>query len=64
MHGRTERKSQEHVMVSRFLALVAQEMKVVTPWGKDDEFAVVMDGQGSMGRAEDRAADLGYLDWR
>ena len=51
-------------MVSRFLALVAQEMKVVIPWGKDDEFAVVMDGQGSMGRAKDRAADLGYLDWR
>lgn len=58
MHGRTERKSQEHVMVSRFLALVVQEMKVVIPWGKDDEFAVVMDGQGSMGRAENRAADL------
>ena len=31
-------------MISRFLALVAKERKGVILWGKDDEFARIMDG--------------------
>ena len=61
---RTEGKSQNNGMMSRFLALVAQEIKVVILWGKDDEFVVVVYGQWFMGRAEGGSADLGYLIWR
>jgi len=49
---RTEGKSQNNGMMSRFLALVAQEIKVVILWGKDDEFVAVVYGQWFMGRAE------------
>lgn len=41
---RTEGKSQNSGMRSRFLALVAQEIRVVILWEEDDEFVVVVYG--------------------
>lgn len=64
MQERTENKSQNNGMMSRFLALVAQEIKVVILWGKDDKFVTGMYGQWFMGRAEGGSVDVGYLIWR
>lgn len=62
--GKNRRQKSEQWDEVRFLALVAQEIRVVILWEKDDEFVVVVYGQWFMGRAEGGSADLGYLIWR
>lgn len=46
------------------MALVAKQIKGIIPWEKDDKLFVVMNGLGSMRRAEDRYVGLGYVSWR